>query len=75
VKHKSGGIRLRVAGHLGVAGGLDRTGQRCPLSRPAASPRQPSDHMPLAKLLRNFISFYHQAYRTAVWRSRHDRLC
>jgi hypothetical protein len=23
-------------------------------------------------LLRNFISFYHQAYRAAVWRSRHN---
>jgi hypothetical protein len=26
------------------------------------------------KLLRNFISFYHQAYRAAVWCSRHDIL-
>jgi hypothetical protein len=25
-----------------------------------------------AKLLRNFISFYHQAYRAAVWCSRHN---
>jgi hypothetical protein len=25
-------------------------------------------------LLRNFISFYHQAYRAAVWRSRHNFL-
>jgi hypothetical protein len=23
-------------------------------------------------LLRNFISFYHQAYRAAVWHSRHE---
>jgi hypothetical protein len=23
-------------------------------------------------LLRNFISFYHQAYRVAVWSSRHN---
>ena len=27
-----------------------------------------------AKLLRNFISFYHQAYRAAVWSSRHNLL-
>jgi hypothetical protein len=27
-----------------------------------------------AALLRNFISFYHQAYRVAVWSSRHDIL-
>jgi len=25
-----------------------------------------------ATLLRNFISFYHQAYRGAVWSSRHN---
>jgi hypothetical protein len=25
-------------------------------------------------LPRNFISFYHQAYRAAVWRSRHNNL-
>ena len=24
-------------------------------------------------LLRNFISFYHQAYRVAVWSSRHNK--
>jgi hypothetical protein len=30
--------------------------------------------MGLAALLRNFISFYHQAYRVAVWRSRHNYL-
>jgi hypothetical protein len=27
-----------------------------------------------AKLLRNFISFYHQAYHAAVWSSHHDIL-
>jgi hypothetical protein len=26
------------------------------------------------KLLRNFISFYHQAYHAAVWNSRHNIL-
>jgi hypothetical protein len=30
------------------------------------------DHV--ATLLRNLISFYHQAYRTAVWSSRHNYL-
>jgi hypothetical protein len=28
--------------------------------------------VPITNLLRNFISFYHQAYRVAVWHSRHD---
>jgi hypothetical protein len=29
---------------------------------------------PISNLLRNFISFYHQAYRAAVWCSRHISL-
>jgi hypothetical protein len=32
------------------------------------------DRIPWAKLLRNFISFYHQACRTAAWSSRHNIL-
>jgi hypothetical protein len=33
-----------------------------------------TEHLERAALLRNFISFYHQAYRAAVWGSRHDIL-
>jgi hypothetical protein len=35
---------------------------------------QLGDLLDSAALLRNFISFYHQAYRAAVWRSRHNYL-
>ena len=43
----------------------------------AAGPQRPvhrSIHVHCTNLLRNFISFYHQAYRAAVWSSRHDFL-
>jgi single-stranded DNA-binding protein len=51
------------------------------LSGDAALPQEPPSvpetpkgrpRYPKSNLLRNFISFYHQAYRAAVWSSRHE---
>ena len=61
------GIEITIKGD----GGIDRE-RLCRLRGSDQSWSRSS--APCAKLLRNFISFYHQAYRTAVWGSRHNIL-
>src|SRR2546426_12614621 len=51
---------------VGGPGGLGSENVSCAASRSAIIGRHD------ANLLRNFISFYHQAYRAVVWSSRHE---